>query len=98
MKVKVITVTFMEDDVFEGSIPRECYENARVDWYDVDSAVEAADLIKREGLSFKATGAGWAANPDGSVIVNYSTGEREEVTAHLFGPAWFHRAVTRMVG
>lgn len=98
MQVKVITVSFFEDDVFEGSLPREAYDNAHVVMHDVENVQEAVDLIKREGLSFKATGTGWAANPDGSVIVDYSTGEREEVTAHLFGPAWFHRAVTRMVG
>lgn len=98
MQVKVITVSFMESDVWEGSLPRECYENAREDVYDVDNVQEAVDIIKREGLSFKATGAEWAGNPDGSVIVDYATGKREEVSAHLTGPAWFHRAVTRMVG
>lgn len=30
----------------------------------------------------------WYGLPDGSVIVNYATGEREEVTAHLEGFDW----------
>ena len=87
--VRVHRVRFREDDVFEGSIPRECYDNARSEDFDFDAdddAVEGAvRVIQREGLSFAATGADWAANPDGSVIVDYQFGEREEVTAHLIG-------------
>lgn len=83
MKVKVSTVRFLEDDVFEGSISHECYENAREDVYDVDNVEEAVRIIKGLGLSYAATNNDWAANPDGSVIVNYATGEREEVTAWL---------------
>ena len=98
MQVKVITVSFMESDIWEGSLPMSCYDDADVEFFDVYSAQEAADLIKSKGLSFKASGGSWAADPDGSQCVDYATGEREEVTAHLFGPAWFHRAVTRMVG
>lgn len=98
MQVKVITVTFMEDEIFEGSIPQECYDNADVDIYNVEDAGEAADIIRDLGLSFSASGASWASNPDGSTIVNYARGEREEVSAHLFGPADFHRKVAALVG
>lgn len=98
MQVKVTTVSFLEDEIWEGSIPSECYDNARIEWFDVDDAAEAAALIQRHGLTFASTGAGWAANPDGSVIRDYATGEREEVSAHLFGPAAFHRAVQDLVG
>ena len=81
--VKVITVKFLEDEVWEGSIPRECYENARVEEYECDDVEEAVRVIQREGLDFKSTGNDWAANPDGSFISNYATGERHEVTAHI---------------
>jgi hypothetical protein len=83
--VKVITVSFLEDEVWEGSIPRKCYDDARVTDYDVEDVEEAVRAIVVEGLTFAATGNDWAANPDGSVIVNYATGERHEVTAHLEG-------------
>ena len=83
--VRITTVTFLEDEVFEGDIPRECYEAARTEEYEVDDIDEAVRVIEREGLTFAATGNEWAANPDGSTIVNYATAEREEVTAHLRG-------------
>jgi hypothetical protein len=81
--VKVITVSFLEDEVWEGSIPSKCYEDARVESFECDDIEEAVRVIQREGLTFAATGNDWAANPDGSVIVNYATAEREEVTAHI---------------
>jgi len=86
--VRINRVRFLEDDVFEGSIPRECYENARTEDFDFDreDAIEGAvRLIQREGLTFAATGNDWAANPDGTRITDYATGEREETTAHLIG-------------
>ncbi len=83
--VKVSTVSFLEDDVFEGDIPRDAYDDATVEEFEVDSVEEAVRVIQREGLTFAATGNDWAANPDGSVIVNYATARREEVTAHLHG-------------
>jgi hypothetical protein len=49
------------------------------------SAREAAALIKAEGLTFSATGNDWAANPEGSYVSNYATGERCETSAHLSG-------------
>jgi hypothetical protein len=81
--VKVITVSFLEDEVWEGSLPRECYENASVAEFECDDVEEAVRVIQREGLTFAATGNDWAANPDGSTIVNYATAERHEVTAHI---------------
>lgn len=50
-----------------------------------DNVEEAVDAIRETGTSFAASGGGWASNPDGSTIVNYRTGEREEVSAHLYG-------------
>lgn len=49
------------------------------------SAREAAELIQSEGLTFSATGNDWAANPDGSYVSDYVTGERCETSAHLSG-------------
>lgn len=87
--VRIIRVRFLEDDVFEGSIPFECHENATVEDFEVDRDENLIDnvatLIEREGLTFEATGNEWAANPDGTTITNYATGEREETTAHLIG-------------
>jgi hypothetical protein len=81
--VKVITVSFLEDDVHDGGIPNASYENARVDEYDVEDVEEAIRVIQYAGLTFEATGNDWAGHPDGSSIHNYATGERHDVTAHL---------------
>jgi hypothetical protein len=83
--VKVYTLSFLEDDVFEGSIPRDAYDATTVEEFEVDTVEEAARVISNAGLTFEATGTVWAADPDGSRIVDYATGRREEVTAHLHG-------------
>jgi hypothetical protein len=87
--VRITRVRFLEDDVFEGSIPCESYETATVEDFEVDRDEDliesAARRIEREGLTFEATGNEWAANPDGTRITDYATGEREETTAHLIG-------------
>jgi len=83
--VRLTTVTFREDDVFEGSFPRECYEDASTEDFEVDDLEEAVRIITYSGLTFSATGNDWAANPDGTRIVDYGEGRREEVTAHLRG-------------
>lgn len=78
--VKIIEVRYLEDDVYEGTHPMD---DVTTTVYDELTAREAADRIRREGLTFAATGNEWAANPDGSYISNYGTGERCETTAHL---------------
>jgi hypothetical protein len=83
--VRLITVAFLEDEIFEGSIPHECYENARTETFECDDTDDAIRVLTREGLTFAATGTEWAADPDGSRIVNYATAERHEVTGHLDG-------------
>jgi len=83
--VKIIRVRFLEDEVFEGDIGREAYENAREDLFEVDDIEEAVRVFEREGLTFAATGNDWAAHPDGSQIIDYATAEREDATAHLLG-------------
>ena len=54
---------------------------------------EAVRVIQREGLTFAATGNDWAANPDGTIITDYATAEREETTAHLHGFSEAHTAL-----
>lgn len=82
MKVTFYNVYFMEDDIVDGDFPRD---DTRTDVYTGLTVEEAAGLISREGLTFAATGADWAADPDGSRIVNYATGRRVEVSAHVEG-------------
>jgi hypothetical protein len=81
--VRIIRVMFTEDQIFEGSLPRECYENARVTEFECDDVDEAVRALV--GLSFEATGTDWAADPDGSQIIDYRDGTREERTGHLVG-------------
>jgi hypothetical protein len=50
-----------------------------------EDVAEAVRVIRDAGLTFGATGGGWAANPDGTTITDYATGEREDVSAHLEG-------------
>jgi hypothetical protein len=81
--VRIITVTFLEDEVYDGGIPQASYDNATTADFEVDTVEEAARVISNAGLTFAATNNEWAAYPDGSQIVDYATGRREEVTAHL---------------
>jgi hypothetical protein len=83
--VKIIRVRFLEDECFAGSIPQKCYDAAVIENYEADDIEEAVRAITREGLTFSSTGSDWAGNPDGTVIVDYATAEREEVSAHLVG-------------
>jgi hypothetical protein len=73
---------FLESEIIDGDFPRD---NTCTDVIECEDVEEAVALIQREGLSFAATGNSWAANPDGSRIVNYATGERVESSAHLSG-------------
>ena len=83
--VRIIRVVFLEDEIFEGTISHECYENARTEDFEVDDIEEAVHVIKREGLTFEASGSDWAAHPDGTQIIDYGTAQREEVSGHLIG-------------
>jgi hypothetical protein len=88
--VRITRVLFLEEDVWEGDFPRD---DVRSEDFDFDPQTEteeeildgAVRVFEREGLTFSATGNDWAANPDGTVIVNYATAQREEVTGHLIG-------------
>jgi hypothetical protein len=55
-----------------------------MDHLEFDSPAELIEAIRRDGVRFDATGNGaWAAEPDGSHVVDYRTGEQEAVTWHL---------------
>lgn len=81
--IKIIRITYLDSDIFEGSLPREVYDNAEVELFEVDDISEAVDVFRRHGVSFAATGNDWAADPDGSYVSNYSTGENVETTGHF---------------
>jgi len=88
--VRLFRTRFLEDDVWEGDFPRDDVRTEDFNWdprEDTDEEIidGAVRVFEREGLTFAATGNDWAANPDGTVIVDYGTGEREEVTGHLIG-------------
>lgn len=85
--VTIYRTYFLEEDIHDGDYP---HDDVRTEVYDELSASEAARLLEREGLSFAATGNEWAADPDGSYITNYATGERCETSGHLSG---FHPRV-----
>jgi hypothetical protein len=94
--VRIITVTFLEDDIVDGDIGRDAYEDADIEEVAVDGIDEAVDLIQRHGLTFAATGSDWASDPDGSRIVDYYDGRREEVSAH-FADGWTDREMDRVM-
>lgn len=85
--VTITSVRFLPEDVYEGSLDPKCYENARSEVFtldDEDAVDDAVRILRAAGLEFEGF-TQWASNPDGSVDVDYATGEREEVTGHLDG-------------
>lgn len=70
-----LTQRFLEDNVHDGEIAYESEEWEFNVWS--NNLEEMAADIRREFLSFEATGAGYAGDPDGSQIVDFFTGERE---------------------
>ncbi len=84
-------IFFLESEVWEGDFPRDDY---REEVWENISASEAAKVLMREGLSFKASGAEWAADPDGSYIIDYGLGKRVEKSGHLTG---FHDRVLNAI-
>lgn len=80
--VTIYRLRFLEEDIHDGEVPRD---DVDTDVHEGLTAREACELIRSEGLTFEATGNDWAANPDGSYVSNYGTGERCEVSAHLSG-------------
>ncbi len=78
--IRIIQRYFTEDDIFDGEID---YFRENVEDYTADDVDEAAAWIRIEGLTFESTGNEWAADPDGSFILDYRTGVRIESTAHI---------------
>ena len=86
---------FLEDEIMDGDYLGG--EHTTTDTQEFDgSASEVARIIRNAGLDFAATGSDWAANPDGSYISNYATGERVAESAHL-GDGWPARVVDAIV-
>lgn len=94
--VSIHNVYFREDDIVDGDYPRDDFLGQV--WDDLTIS-EAVKLITSEGLDFASTGNDWAANPDGSYIVDYREGKRCETTAHLSDfPDWAVKYIIEKVG
>ena len=90
--VRIIRTRFTEDDIVDGDIRNPEIREELSEGLTVE---EAVDLIKSAGLTFAATGNDWAADPDGSTVVDYRTLTREAATAHLVG--WDDEAFIEIV-
>lgn len=91
----ITRTTFFEKDVIEGNITESDTSFQLVEDLDLHEAIE---LIRREGLTFAATGNDWAASPDGSRIIDYATGQREEVSIKPQGSWWPWEYVALVAG
>ncbi len=60
-----------------------------------DTVAELVAAVRRDYVRFDATGNLWAADPDGSQIIDYATGEREAVSWHFdsIAPAMLSRVI-----
>lgn len=75
--ISVIRIYFLHDEYTE-------YTKTTSEDFEPDTLAEALRIFEREGVTFAASGNfDWAADPDGSRIVDYATGERVETTVHL---------------
>ena len=91
--VTIHETRFTEDEITDGDIPYDD-DHMTTTVYDDVSAAVAASTLARHGLSFVATGNDWAADPDGSYVSNYATGERVETSGHFSG---FHARVVAAI-
>ena len=57
--------------------------SVKIDNIVFDSVAELVEAVRRDYVSFDATGSDWACNPDGSDTIDYATGERESVSWHF---------------
>lgn len=57
--------------------------SVRIDDIVFDSVSDLVEAVRRDYVSFEATGGQWACNPDGSDIIDYATAERESVSWHF---------------
>ena len=60
-----------------------------------DSIADLVDAVRRDYVTFTATGTDWASDPDGPQIIDYATAEREEVSWHFddISPALLSRVI-----
>lgn len=89
LTIETTRVVFLEDDVWEGSLPREAYDNARTETEDIEPEVPglfalalAAVRALREAGTTEDNGT-WFSDPEGSYVSNYYTGERTETSARF---------------
>lgn len=71
------------DDFNVDGTPHYTHDDVR----EFDSMRELIDAVRRDGVTFAATGNDWAADPDGSYVIDYATAEREAVSWHFDGIA-----------
>ncbi len=64
-----------------------------------DRMADLVAAVRRDCVTFDATGAEWASDPDGSQVIDYGTGERETVSWHFDGiaPAMLARVIVPAV-
>ena len=51
--------------------------------YVFDSVTELVEAVRRDGVTFEASGTHYAIDPEGSYVIDYATGEREAVSWHF---------------
>lgn len=73
----LIRHTFHPEDIHDGAID---YRTETIDSIQFESRSDLASWVQEVGLTFNGS---WFDNPDGSRIVDYVTGEREEISLHL---------------
>jgi hypothetical protein len=84
--VRVVDRRYLPEDVHEGDITSDDVRQNVIDCTAVAGTTavdEAVRAVRDLGLTFE--GGDWASDPDGSRDVDYATGERSEVSAHLYG-------------
>jgi hypothetical protein len=97
--VRLIRTTFLESEVFEGDYLNAPSTETEIRVYDGMHLTDMVRMCRDNGLTFEASGNDWASNPDGSQIVDYREGRREEVTFHFVDvPERLQLAVIDAVG
>lgn len=69
--------------------------DVRDDVQEFDTMADLVAAVRRDGVTFAATGTDWAADPDGSFDIDFATGAREAVSWHFDGiaPAMLARVI-----
>jgi len=68
------------EETFNYSGWSHCADDETHEFETVSDLVAA---VRRDYVTFDATGSDWATDPDGSQIIDYATGERETVSWHF---------------